>query len=101
MTDSEKYEKKVDYYVVVQSPGFAGPEVVNRAVIPPGTRIKVLDVLKCANCLSLIERVSISIDGSPEVSPPTYISGLITSQEHGSILFRDLSSDAFERTKGD
>jgi hypothetical protein len=98
VTDSAKYEKKVDYYLVVKSPGFHGPEVVNRVLIPAGTRIKVLDVLKCTNCLSEDDRVLISFEGA-ETTPPTYISGLIVNKGQGSIMFRDLSADAFEKVQ--
>lgn len=99
VTDSAKYLDRVDYYLVVKSPGFRGPEVVNRVVIPPGTKVKVLDVLKCTNCLSGDERVLISLEGTSESLPPTYISGLVVDQANGSFMYRELSPDAFKKVQ--
>src|SRR5262245_42538381 len=42
--------RRVDLCSVTPRPGFAGPEVVGRRVLPAGTAFRVLRVRRCTNC---------------------------------------------------
>jgi hypothetical protein len=40
----------VDIFTVTSPPGFSGPEVIHRQVLPAGTTFQVLGVRRCTNC---------------------------------------------------
>ena len=52
VTLDRNYAKRVDLCSITPRPGFAGPEVVMRRVLPAGTTFRVLRVRRCTNCLS-------------------------------------------------
>ena len=43
-------DKAVDFYVVTDKPGFGGPEVVSRGLLPAGTMVRIEKVMDCTNC---------------------------------------------------
>lgn len=52
--------RRVDTCSVMGAPGFDGPEVVSRNVLPAGTTFRVLHVRRCTNCLGE-ERVELVV----------------------------------------
>lgn len=52
--------RRVDTCSVTPPPGFDGPEVVGRNVLPAGTTFRVLHVRRCTNCLGE-ERVELVV----------------------------------------
>lgn len=46
----QNYGPSPSVYMIVQSPGFDGPEVISRARIPEGSTLKVLTVQRCTDC---------------------------------------------------
>jgi hypothetical protein len=51
VTLDRNYAKRVDLCSITPRPGFDGPEVVMRRVLPAGTNFRVLRVRRCTNCL--------------------------------------------------
>ena len=51
VTLDRNYAQRVDLCSVTPRPGFAGPEVISRRVLPAGTSFRVLRVRRCTNCL--------------------------------------------------
>ena len=52
--------RRVDTCSVTPPPGFDGPEVVSRTVLPAGTTFRVQHVRRCTNCLG-DERVELLV----------------------------------------
>jgi len=52
ITTDKNYQKRVDYVVLVASPGFSGPEVVTREQLRKDSIIRVVRVLKAASFFS-------------------------------------------------
>jgi hypothetical protein len=52
ITVERNYEAVVSYFTITPEPGIAGPEVLIRQDLPPGTEIDVLRVERCTNCLA-------------------------------------------------
>ena len=67
VTRDRNYAKRVDICVLTPRPGFDGPEVVTRAVLPAGTTFTVLSVQRCTNCL-FGERVELLVSARTEAS---------------------------------
>ena len=44
--------KHIDLCSITQRPGFDGPEVISRSELPSGTKLRILAVRRCTNCLS-------------------------------------------------
>ena len=65
VTLDRNYARRVDLCSVTPRPGFAGPEVISRRVLPAGTPFRVLRVRRCTNCLPE-ERVELIVS-SPSV----------------------------------
>ena len=65
VTLDRNYAKRVDLCSVTPRPGFVGPEVISRSVLPAGTPFLVLRVRRCTNCLGE-ERVELIVS-SPSV----------------------------------
>lgn len=42
--------KKVHLYDITPFPGMGGREILNREVLPIGTDIKLIEILRCTNC---------------------------------------------------
>jgi hypothetical protein len=43
-------DQVLDFYVVTAKPGFDGPEVVSRGLLPAGTMVHIEKVMDCTNC---------------------------------------------------
>jgi len=67
VTNKLERDKKTDL-VSIWDPGFTGPEVTFVVVLEPGTRVRVLAVRECVNCLGA--RVSYRVAVTPE--PPEF-----------------------------
>jgi len=50
VTTHPDYRGGVDYYSIKPSPGAAGPEILERFRIEPGTVLTIANVLECSNC---------------------------------------------------
>jgi hypothetical protein len=58
-------ERRTDYIVVTQKPGFTGPEVTFRETLAAGTVLKIMAARRCTNCLGsraqfLVESTSLT-----------------------------------------
>jgi len=51
ITLDRNYAKRIDQCSITQPPGFGGPEVVVRSVLPAGTIFHVRGIRRCKNCL--------------------------------------------------
>lgn len=60
--DSYPSRRKIAYYVLVPSPGFDGPEVLSRAVLPKGTQIHITGAKRCTNCSPQRVRLRVEAD---------------------------------------
>lgn len=61
--DSYPSKKRIEYYVLVPSPGFDGPEVLSRSVLPRGTKLYITGAQRCTNCSPQEVRLSVIADG--------------------------------------
>ena len=61
VTLDRSYAKSVDLCSVTPKPGLSGPEVVTRQTLPAGTRLRVVAVRKCVNCLSSPQPVELLV----------------------------------------
>ncbi|MDP5210238.1 hypothetical protein [Microbulbifer sp. 2205BS26-8] len=50
LTLGKNYGEKIDIYSVTESPGFSGPEVINRKTLSAGSVIEVIGARRCDNC---------------------------------------------------
>lgn len=71
--DSYPSRKKVAYYMLVPSPGFDGPEVLSRSILPQGTKLHFIGAQRCKNCSPQNVRFSVNADGFVK-KEPIYIS---------------------------
>ncbi len=62
-------------YVSIWNPGFTGPEMTFLRVLEPGTRMRIVAVRTCSNCLG--RRIDYQVDVSPMPAElegkPTYL----------------------------
>lgn len=70
--DSYPSKRTIENYVLVQPPGFDGPEVLSRSLVPRGARIYITGAQRCINCFSRNLRLSVKLDGLA-TSVPVYI----------------------------
>ena len=70
--DSYPSKKKIENYVLVQPPGFDGPEVLSKSLLPKGARLHFMGAQRCVNCYPQNLRISIKVDGL-SVTQPVYI----------------------------
>lgn len=70
--DSYPSKKKTEYYMLVPPPGFDGPEVLSRSLLPQGTRLYFTGAQRCVNCSPQSIRLSVKVDGFAK-EEPTYI----------------------------
>jgi hypothetical protein len=70
--DSYPSQKQIEYYVLVPVPGFDGPEVLSRALLPQGARLYFTGAQRCISCSPESVRLSVKVDGF-ERSKPIYI----------------------------
>lgn len=61
ITGDRNYRPVVDYYLLVGTPGIAGPEVVERSPLPAGSLVEVVEVSRCTNCAYLAIRIGVRI----------------------------------------
>lgn len=71
--DAYPSEKRVVFYELVPYPGFDGPEVLSRSVLPKGTRLEITGAQRCMNCYPRSIRMRVRVDGFAE-DAPVYIS---------------------------
>ena len=45
VTFDQNYKKRIDYIFLVPLPGFTGPEVVFRKLLPKGQKLRILGIL--------------------------------------------------------
>lgn len=67
--DSYPSQKKIKSYVLVPPPGFDGPEVLSRSVLPKGTVIHFTGARRCVNCYPKSVELSLKADGFAEEEP--------------------------------
>ena len=60
VTLDRNYAQRVEVCSITHPPGFDGPEVVGRHILPAGTAFRVLRVRRCTNCLGE-ERVELVV----------------------------------------
>ena len=48
ITADRNYKKQIDYYIITEPPGIAGPEVLSEEHLALGTLIQIQKVLSCA-----------------------------------------------------
>lgn len=70
--DSLPSKKEVQYFVLVPYPGFEGPEVLSRSVLPKGTAVKIIGVESCKNCGPRTERFLLEVSDF-EVEASVYL----------------------------
>lgn len=46
----QNYAPSPSIYMIVQPPGFDGPEVISRARFPEGSTLKILTIQRCTDC---------------------------------------------------
>lgn len=56
--------KSIGTYVLTPRPGFGGREVLSKEVLPIGTKLSVVGIKKCINCISGTTKVIIKIEGA-------------------------------------
>ncbi len=88
VTSDANYEKRIDYYSVIPKPGFDGPEVVTRNVLPAGTLIQIRKVMRCANCMS--QKIYFIIES---MSDQKYRAAVIRLSDIGAISVSELDGD--------
>ena len=73
----------ISFFSLTPRPGFSGPEVLGRRLIPAGHQIRVLSVRKCINCLtSDAGRLDLEVQiDDVEPSLPTYLGGFFADVE--------------------
>ena len=77
VTIDKDNNKEVSYFSVTPRPGFDGPEVVTRSILPAGTRFQVERVEKCTSCWLSRTRLCVSVPSKPKYSgAPVYIRGI-------------------------
>jgi len=68
VTLDRNYKKQIDYIKLVMPPGFSGPEVVEKGVLPKGSVLKVTAVIKADSWLvNRVKYVVERLDGSQPV----------------------------------
>lgn len=67
--DSYPSKKEIKYYVLVPLPGFDGPEVLSRSVLPRGTKLYFTGARKCTNCSPQGVELSVNADGFSREKP--------------------------------
>lgn len=67
--DSYPSRKKVVNYQLVPFPGFAGPEVLSRAVLPQGAVLHFTGARRCTNCSPQSVELSVVVDGLAKEEP--------------------------------
>ncbi|WP_369939665.1 hypothetical protein [Xanthomonas medicagonis] len=70
--DSYPSQKRIEYYVLVPVPGFDGPEVLSRALLPQGAGLYFTGAQRCINCSPESMRLSVKVGGF-ERGQPIYI----------------------------
>lgn len=65
-------KKRIEDYKIVKYPGFDGPEVLSRAVLPQGTKLHITGAQRCTNCSPQNVRIEVKIDGAA-IEKPVYI----------------------------
>ncbi len=95
VTGDQNYKKKVDYFALVPSPGFSGPEVVSKESAPAGTVVKVVGVLRSR--IPLIERLLYVVEISNGVTRSAPIRVHVTGS--ASDPNAGLDQTLFERIK--
>lgn len=64
-TMDRNYKKQIDYIALVKPPGFSGPEVVTKGLLPKGSVLEVTTALKADSWLvNRIQYVVKRLDGS-------------------------------------
>ena len=61
ISTDRNYKPVVEYRLLVGTPGIAGPEVVERLPLLAGSRVKVVEITRCTNCLVAPVRIQIRI----------------------------------------
>ncbi|MDG2525310.1 hypothetical protein P6166_08085 [Stenotrophomonas sp. HITSZ_GD] len=67
--DSYPSSKKIESYVLVKLPGFDGPEVLSRSLLPKGARLHFMGAQRCTNCYPQSVRFSVKVDGLAKEEP--------------------------------
>jgi hypothetical protein len=62
-------KKKIEYYMLVPPPGFDGPEVLSRSLLPQGTGLYFTGAQRCTNCSPQSVRLSVKTDGFAKREP--------------------------------
>jgi hypothetical protein len=82
VTMEPNYEKILDHYTLMKAPGFGGPEVLSKHKLPIGTKIEIVKVQRCIDCLKKSEEVEIQLpknnnfkDAPIRLTYKRYISG--------------------------
>lgn len=67
--DSYPSKRKIEYYELVPFPGFDGPEVLSRSLLPQGTRLYFTGAQRCVNCSPKSVRLRVKVDGFSKEEP--------------------------------
>ena len=59
ITMEPNYEKILSHYSITPLPGFSGPEVLSVTILPVGTKVKIVKVVRCIDCF--IKEVDIEL----------------------------------------
>lgn len=67
--DSYPSKRKIEYFKLVPFPGFDGPEVLSRSLLPQGTRLHFTGAQRCVNCSPKSVRLRVKADGFAKEEP--------------------------------
>lgn len=90
VTTDQNYRGGVTYYSIKKLPGASGPEILDRFVLPPGTRIKIIKVLRCTNCYFMNDlEAEVHVNGSTISGRPARLVDLLRQNKTGDRIVLD------------
>jgi hypothetical protein len=96
-TIDRNYKKQIDYVALVGPPGFSGPEVVAKSILPKGALLEVVGVLKADSwLLTRIEYVVRRRDADPPLNGT-----MVLNVDEESSRNYGLSEDDYAPVKSD
>jgi hypothetical protein len=104
--DAYPSEKRIEDFKLVPHPGFDGPEVLSRSLLPSGTQVTVIGARRCTNCGGDLVELLVTIDGVPKEQPIYFSAGFLNllaprvssgTQVNGITLRRVIDAHAINR----
>lgn len=77
----DKRYETIAEFVIAEKPGFGGPEVLTRDVLPIHSLIQVNQIMACTNCLYSGMRIVVEVK-----SDDTYDGEIVSLEDRGNIL---------------